>query len=133
LGRRGTGAEAIAPSPCREFRDADPGDAWRARLPGTVLSGPGLLQHAPREACALAPGVLPRREPLDLEAAEFSAVVPRVPWLVRSPYSAQEVEAEVRPLSHDLPIAAPLASMDESGRPASLGGDFGWGYEALHI
>src|SRR5262249_47040940 len=58
--------------------DADSRDPRAPRLPRARFPGARLLQHPQGEARPLAPGVLPRREPLDPEAPELAPVVSRV-------------------------------------------------------
>ena len=78
LGRPGARDAAVA-APLRQAReDADARDPRRARLPRAGDAGAAVLRHAEGEERAGAARLLPRREPLDPEAAELAALVPRV-------------------------------------------------------
>ena len=65
----------------QHMQHADAGDSRPARLPRARCAGPGLLQHAEGARRAGQAGLVPGREPLDLEAAQQPALVPGVPGL----------------------------------------------------
>ena len=56
-------------------RDADAGDARRARLPRARPAGPGLLQHPEGARHRRAARLVPGREPLDPQAAQLPSLV----------------------------------------------------------
>ena len=74
--------------------DADAGGPRRAGLPRAGDAGAAVLQHAQGEGRADAPGLVPRREPLDPEAAEFAALVRRI---LRVDREVREGRARSRP------------------------------------
>ena len=91
-------ARVLAQSPhhyADAFEDADARHPRRARLSRPVLPGPRVLQHAARQARSVAAAVLSRREPLDPEAAELAAVVPRILRLAHALRGAGEGQGQV--------------------------------------
>ena len=73
LGRHGEDPGAEPAHLRRPVRDADAGDPRRARLPRARPAGPGLLQHAEGARRRRAAALVPRREPLDPEAAQLAS------------------------------------------------------------
>src|ERR1700694_5562058 len=78
LGQSGAGVEAVAAPLRTEIQNADAGDSRRARLPRARDAGAAVLQHAKGARHRRAAGLLSRREPLDPEATELAALVPRI-------------------------------------------------------
>src|SRR5262249_7737804 len=77
LERPGEGGQAVGPALCEELQDADARAARREGLPRSGDARAGILHDAQASGGAGSPGVLPRREPLDPEAAELASLARR--------------------------------------------------------